>query len=759
MSSVKKLKVTFAQVKQALKSGSGWDLVHHLFPEGKAKGQHFEIGNIQGDPGDSLVITPDKDIWKDFAAGGDQHGDLIDLYSLAKGVSKVEAKNAIADWLKLEGDPRDVKSLYPGKLIRRRPRPPEPAVGPAPDDAPTPGHDRYGRWCYVDREGRQLMWICRYERDDGGRKFYVPYCWSLDKKAWEKRAHPAPMPIYNLDVLDQNKDAIVLITEGEKCAEAAHRLDLPGFVSTTWHGGCTGWEKADWTPIGARRVIIWPDQDKSENHGENAAKELGLHLHNLGCRVSIIRIDSAPHYGEPRTWDIADAVSEDGWDAKQVLKFINENKYEFTQELIDRAKVADLEKVAEVSGGGQTIDANMVFQDTWARLNLYVNSSGKPIKDRTNVKLALTNMKCIKAKLNTLRNEFLIKIGNDDYKELDNNVMVQVGDILGERAGMMGVSLQTIKESLCSMAMDNQYNPAQDWASAEEWDGTPRLDTFLHDIVECEDNEYTRAVSYNLWKGLYARIREPGAQVDNMCILEGKQGIRKTSLLQAMVGKDFFASIVQTRFDAKEYAMAMQGQLVVEVGELHQFKTADVEHLKQFITDRWQRFRMPYEPLPKTYMRTAILIGTTNHTEDYLADVTGNRRFWPIRCLAENIDTQKVSELRNQYIAEAKHRVESGEAWWDMPEEATAEEQAKRQYRDAWEDVVKDWARDKEEFKISEMLENALGFPAAQQSPGVQMRAGKVLRALGYDCHRKREGGEMSRVWRLPVKSKKGFEF
>lgn len=104
--------------------------------------------------------------------------------------------------------------------------------------------------------------MARFIRSDGS-KLDLPYTFCRHKDgsmAWEYRCWNDPRPLFGLDALAANPDKTVLVVEGEKCKKAADAANL-GMVAVTWHGGVNNWDKADWTPIRNRRVILWPDAD------------------------------------------------------------------------------------------------------------------------------------------------------------------------------------------------------------------------------------------------------------------------------------------------------------------------------------------------------------------------------------------------------------------------------------------------------------------------------------------------------------------
>ena len=69
------------------------EFCRYLFPQGKRSGAYWQVGNIQGEPGDSLRINVEGDkvgVWADHARGTDATGgDLIHLWM---------EKHATTDW-------------------------------------------------------------------------------------------------------------------------------------------------------------------------------------------------------------------------------------------------------------------------------------------------------------------------------------------------------------------------------------------------------------------------------------------------------------------------------------------------------------------------------------------------------------------------------------------------------------------------------------------------------------------------------------
>ncbi len=194
-------------------------------------------------------------------------------------------------------------------------------VSPVPADAPPPPTQHFkhgeptGTWIYRDASGAEHCRILRFDFPDGRKEFCPLTLWRNAKGLhWRWKAIPAPRPLYGLDRLASRPDAPVIVSEGEKSADAATRI-LPNHVVVTSSGGSQAAAKSDWSPLSGRKVTIWPDNDES---GANYANEVAAILTKPGCEVSVIDADAlaATDGGgrgsnfEPIGWDAADAISE-----------------------------------------------------------------------------------------------------------------------------------------------------------------------------------------------------------------------------------------------------------------------------------------------------------------------------------------------------------------------------------------------------------------------------------------------------------------
>lgn len=173
-------------------------------------------------------------------------------------------------------------------------------VTPKTPEPPTRGAEY--TWKYADD-----FYVCRFP----GKKIR-PLWYSGEK--WEWKAPPEPRPIYNLLSLRSNPEATVIIAEGEKAADAAQRL-FPDLIATTWPSGCKAFNKADWSPVHGRSIILWPDAD---DPGRQAMAKLAPKLLQAGAtEVFIVN----PPENAPEGWDLADAI----WSPEQARDYLDSN--------------------------------------------------------------------------------------------------------------------------------------------------------------------------------------------------------------------------------------------------------------------------------------------------------------------------------------------------------------------------------------------------------------------------------------------------
>ena len=226
--------------------------------------------------------------------------------------------------------------------------------------------------------------------------------------------------------------------------------------------------------------------------------------------------------------------------------------------------------------------------------------------------------------------------------------------------------------------------------------------------------------------------------MDNVIILEGAQGIRKSPSINVLFG-DWFSDAPIPLGDKDSY-QNIQGVWGHELAELDSFNKAETTTAKNFFSQQKDRYRPSYGRRAQDFPRQTVFIGTTNQTE-YLKDYTGNRRYWPVKCHA--VDLEQLKENRDQLWAEALHRFRDGEIWWISNDEEQLlfeEEQDLRMQVDPWQHLVEAYLRSitKDYITSAEILIDAIGKDSGHINRADQNRVGPNMRVLGWRNTKKR---------------------
>lgn len=338
-------------------------LLSRWLPSGKKEGHEWKSPNPTraDNKAGSFSININTGMWADFATG-DQGGDAISLYAYLHGISQLEAAKDIAGQLGMDaGDASAKKHPHPSPLPQagegikaKAARTEWIPVLPVPADAGEypKAHTVRGKpqatWEYRDQAGALLGVIYRFVTSDGGKEV-LPCVFArhpdTGKQEWRWLSFPVPRPLYGLDRLRDGYP--VLIVEGEKCADVAHRVLGDTFDVLSWAGGGKAVDKADWSALANRNVLVWPDcdaqreklskeeladamppemkpfLDEAKQPGIMAAEAVAQRALAQGAKVKLLRI---PAVGEVKSgWDIADAIAE-GWDAARLKEYMRSNQ-------------------------------------------------------------------------------------------------------------------------------------------------------------------------------------------------------------------------------------------------------------------------------------------------------------------------------------------------------------------------------------------------------------------------------------------------
>lgn len=300
------------------------------------------------------------------------------------------------------------------------------------------------------------------------------------------------------------------------------------------------------------------------------------------------------------------------------------------------------------------------------------------------------------------------------------------------------VGVPVVGAAIEAVGYDRTFHPVREYLNGLKWDGVPRLKNWLVQYLgatvarDAPANymSYLEAVGSKWLISAVARVMRPGCKADCAIVLEGEQGIKKSSALGVLGGEWFTDQLEQ--LGSKDSSMQTHGIWIIEIGELGAMTKAEREEVKTFMSRRKERYRPPYAGRLVDIPRQCIFAGTVNPST-YFKDETGARRFWPV-----TLDVIKLGDLerdRDQIWAESKRQFEDRATWWldEIGVIAVAEEeQADRYVEDPWDGSISRHIQYLDEVTIDEIFTECLKVELGRRTQADKNRIGAVLRFRGW---------------------------
>lgn len=465
--------------------------------------------------------------------------------------------------------------------------------------------------------------------------------------------------------------------------------------------------------VNGRRVILWPDATPESRHNFKVfAEQISDQCEELDLII--------PN-GRPHGWNIAVALQNgETWDV--LAKWAKVSMLKFGRGEFQAAISIETHEAPE--------EVPHSVQEIWDSCGLEQNKSGIIYNIDNLVRLFSHDPKF---KDMVWYDDFYGRYftnRNKQVKEWQDIDDINLTVLLQREYGMPKLRTLTVSEAIQCRGHQCHRNEPKEWLERLKWDGRSRISRFFCDYMGSGSSAYHLAVGHNFWVGMVARIYEPGCQLDNMVILEGKQGIFKSKALEAIGGKWYMEA--SEDITSKDFFVALGGKLIVEIADLDSFSRADTNRIKKVITCRIDRYRQPYGRASQDHARQSIFVGTTNERH-YLTDNTGARRFWPVTC--GHIALDRIKSDREQLFAEAVTAYIGGATWYQVPEMDTLSEQEDRRQFDEWESLVGDFLHEscKTETSLTD-VGAAIGIASDRMDTPIQKRLGGILRRLGWEA-------------------------
>ena len=601
------------------------------------------------------------------------------------------------------------------------------SFGPGDPDRPRWGADtRLTDEFRYDREDGTYAYTVLKGRDSKGQKHFLkgrlfggsisdlqmakqdPFRYEFYRYAglerYEKGACDDPPLLYRLPELISDMasrpDDPVCLTEGEKDAD---RLRSSGLIATTNANGALDWPSEYNHLFAGRDVLIFVDND---DKGRQRAAIIIEQLAKIANSVKAIELPGLTIHGDVSDW------LDSGKSKRDLLSV-----------------VADAPPVTSAAEWHR------------ARQDLTTDEDGKPYSTPENARIFLARIG-VSVSYDEFAARYLVRGLPGFGPVLDDPALLRLR-LIAEEGWRLKFGKDRWTEIVTDYARHNSFHPVREYLDKLKWDGEARLAGWLVNYAGAEDNDYVRAVASIVLIAAVRRVRQPGCKFDELLVLESPQGTDKSTALGILaVHEDWFTDDLPLDADSKVLMERIAGRWIAELAELKGLRRSAVEHVKAMLSRRVDKARLAYGRMTTEQPRQCVFFGTTNDSE-YLRDMTGNRRFWPVKI--DKFDLALLRRDRDQLWAEAVAR-EAEKASIRLPEKLWAVaglQQASREVGDPFYEV------------LSTRLDGVEG----------KVRAGDIWEAVGLggighrtQDHNVRLSAVMQKLgWRRP-KSKLRFE-
>lgn len=284
-----------------------------------------------------------------------------------------------------------------------------------------------------------------------------------------------------------------------------------------------------------------------------------------------------------------------------------------------------------------------------------------------------------------------------------------------------------------------KYHPVRAYLQTlPAWDMVERIPNLLDGYLQGEPKEIYRRYLECFFISAVARVMTPGCKADTALILQGAQGVRKSSFFRCLMPQESWFSDDMGSLETKDAQMAIGRSWIVEWAELESLRRSNVNSVKAFLSRQVDQFRPPYGREIIDVPRSAIIVGSTNEAQ-FLTDSTGSRRYMVIPVVA--IDTDAVVAMRDQLWAEAYAKWLAKVPWYLTQEERVEQEaqNAEMTSDDPWLSAISAWLPTAGLFSSSgfavtmaKILGSCLEIPKERQTRSAQMRVSSILAELGW---------------------------
>lgn len=284
------------------------------------------------------------------------------------------------------------------------------------------------------------------------------------------------------------------------------------------------------------------------------------------------------------------------------------------------------------------------------------------------------------------------------------------------------------------LAKENPYHPIRDYLNAvyKKYGDDTEILNGVAERYFATSQDIHQAMVKRFLIGAAARALDPGCKQDCTLILKGSQGCGKSTFFEIIASKEWFDGGYSNSND-KDERLKLHYSWIIEWAELEcVFEKRSIAHVKAFLSCAVDKIRPPYGPSQETLLRPSVIVGSTNE-DKFLADSTGNRRYWVVP-MNQRLPRELLIEERDRIWAAAVALYKSGEQWWLTKEEEIVADDDRQQYEEIhpWTYSIEAYIHGLTEVSTREILSNALNIPVPRHNNPGQKLVAAIFKKLGW---------------------------
>ena len=314
---------------------------------------------------------------------------------------------------------------------------------------------------------------------------------------------------------------------------------------------------------------------------------------------------------------------------------------------------------------------------------------------------------------------------------------------------------EDVRAYALGVARKTEWHPVRAYLSGLSWDGVKRIGSWLTRFYGAPDTALMHEIGARWLISAVARVMTPGCKADCVLTLAGVQGCGKGMSLRALADPWFTDSPLP--IGDKDGAQNLRGRWIWELAELSDVQGKTFEAVKAYLSSAEDTYRPSYGRESVTIPRQTVFCATVNPEtgQRFLADRTGNRRFWlvPVACtVAAPVDVAALEAERDQLWAEALAMFEAGEQWHlprDLEAELAEVQESAQGEIDPWASLVNAWLDTEAPpfFTTAAAAKAAVGLEDARLDQRAGRRVGACLKHAGATSAVRRIGGVQVKGW------------